>query len=82
MFLCRMQVFTGHSGPVRCGGFTPDGKSVVTGGGEADNSLKIWEPRNGACTLTIMDAHSYHTAGTSSLDWEQMRCLYDNLLNT
>lgn len=58
-----VQVFTGHSGPVRCGAFTPDGKQVVTGGGEGDNSLKIWDPKTGVCALSVMDAHSYHTAG-------------------
>jgi WD40 repeat protein len=59
----RLQVFTGHSGPVRCGRFTPDGKSVVTGGGEGDESLKVWDPRNGACTLSVNDAHLFHSAG-------------------
>ncbi len=61
--LQTLQVFTGHSGPVRCGRFTPDGKSIVTGGGEGDDSLKVWDPRNGACTLSVHDAHSFHSAG-------------------
>lgn len=63
-----MQVFTGHSGAVRCGCFTPDGKCVVTGGGEGDESLKVWDPRNGACTLSVHDAHLYHSAGLTVLD--------------
>ena len=62
-----LQVFTGHSGPVRCGSFTPDGKQVVTGGGEGDDSLKVWDPKTGACALSVMDAYSFHTAGSTSL---------------
>ena len=30
-----MQVFAGHEGAVTCGIFTPDGRSVVTGGADA-----------------------------------------------
>lgn len=63
LLISSTQVFTGHSGPVRCGSFTPDGKLVVTGGGEGDNSLKVWDPKNGSCTLSVMDAHNYHSAG-------------------
>ncbi|KAK3256544.1 hypothetical protein CYMTET_34324, partial [Cymbomonas tetramitiformis] len=46
-----MQVFTGHSGPVRCGGFTPDGKTVVTGAEDA--SLRVWDPRSGESKFTV-----------------------------
>ena len=60
-----LQVFTGHAGPVRCGQFTPDGKHVITGGGEGDESMKVWDPKSGACSLTVQDSHSYHTAGMS-----------------
>ncbi len=52
---------------MRCGGFTPDGKLVVTGGGEGDDSLKVWDPKSGACLLSVMDAHTYHTAGQNPL---------------
>ena len=48
-----MQVFTGHAGPVMCGGFTPDGKAVVTGGGEGDATLRVWNPKTGECTATV-----------------------------
>lgn len=51
--LCPPQVFSGHSGPVTCGSFTPDGKGVVTGGGEGDASLRLWNPKTGECTLTV-----------------------------
>ena len=49
----RPQVFSGHSGSVVCGSFTPDGKWVVTGGGEGDASLKVWSPKTGECALTV-----------------------------
>jgi len=39
-----MQVFAGHTGPVQCGGFTPDGKRIVTGCG--GNTLIYWDPRS------------------------------------
>ena len=47
------QVFTGHAGAVTCGGFTPDGKAVVTGGGEGDASLRVWNPKTGECTAAV-----------------------------
>ncbi|KAI0058206.1 WD40 repeat-like protein [Artomyces pyxidatus] len=39
-----MQVFAGHTGPVQCGEFTPDGKRIVTAC--ADNTLIYWDPRS------------------------------------
>lgn len=39
-----MQVFAGHTGPVQCGDFTPDGKRIVTAC--ADNTLIYWDPRS------------------------------------
>lgn len=58
-----MQVLYGHTGAVRCGRFTPDGKTIVTGGGEGDATLKVWDPKSGTCTGTIQ-GHGFHTAGT------------------
>jgi WD40 repeat protein len=52
-----LQVFSGHSGPVVCGAFTPDGKAVVTGGGENDCSLRVWNPKTGECTVTVQVRH-------------------------
>ena len=57
-----LQVFSGHNGSVRCGGFTPDGKSLVTGGGENDASLRLWNPKNGSCTASVQ-GHGFHPAG-------------------
>ena len=59
-----MASFTGHAGPVSCGGFTPDGRSVVTCGGEGDATLKVWDPRTGACTTSVEGAHFHETGIT------------------
>ena len=59
-----MASFTGHAGPVSCGGFTPDGRSVVTCGGEGDATLKVWDPRSGACTTSVEGAHFHETGIT------------------
>jgi WD40 repeat protein len=51
MFLVRdgscMQVFAGHEGEVTSGGFSGDGKFVVSC--SADGSLRVWAPKSGAC---------------------------------
>ncbi|KAK2460342.1 hypothetical protein APHAL10511_007731 [Amanita phalloides] len=39
-----MQVFAGHTGPVNCGEFTPDGKKIVSAC--AGNIFIIWDPRS------------------------------------
>ncbi|KAJ4477183.1 ribosome biogenesis protein Sqt1 [Lentinula aciculospora] len=39
-----MQVFAGHTGPVQCGSFTPDGKRIVSACG--DGTLILWDPRS------------------------------------
>uniref|UniRef100_A0A7R9VPV1 Anaphase-promoting complex subunit 4 WD40 domain-containing protein n=1 Tax=Chlamydomonas euryale TaxID=1486919 RepID=A0A7R9VPV1_9CHLO len=62
-----MQVFSGHSGPVTCGMFTPDGKAVVSCGGEDDCSLRVWNPKTGACSAQIQ-GHGFHAEGLTSLD--------------
>ena len=41
-----MQVFVGHEGGSTCGGFTPDGRWVITAG--VDGTCRIWAPRTGA----------------------------------
>ena len=56
----------GHGGAVRCGAFTPDGRGVVTGGGEGDAALRRWDPRTGACVATV-SGHGYHEAGLTCL---------------
>lgn len=39
-----MQVFAGHTGPVNCGEFTPDGKRIITA--DQDGTLIFWDPRS------------------------------------
>lgn len=41
-----MQVFAGHTGPVTCGDFTPDGKRIITA--DAEGTLAFWDPRSSA----------------------------------
>ena len=61
------QVFAGHAGPVTCGGFTPDGKAIVTA--SEDSSLRLWNPRSGECSLTVT-GYPFHTAGITCLDMD------------
>ena len=56
------QVFTGHSGAVTCGQFTPDGRLVVTAGGENDCTIRVWDPKTGSCVHTTQGAH-FHSVG-------------------
>ena len=39
-------ILTGHSGPVRCGAFSRDGKCIVSG--SDDDTVKIWHAATGA----------------------------------
>ncbi|KAF8841229.1 ribosome biogenesis protein Sqt1 [Paxillus ammoniavirescens] len=61
-----MQVFAGHTGPVQCGEFTPDGKRIVTAC--ADGTLVYWDPRssNPIFKLTSQDAR-FELEGITSL---------------
>ncbi|KAF8069403.1 SPAC25H1.08c [Scenedesmus sp. PABB004] len=61
-----MQVFSGHSGPVSAGAFTPDGKSVVSAGGESDCSLRVWNPKTGECSLQLA-GHPFHEEAIACL---------------
>jgi ribosome assembly protein SQT1 len=56
----QMGVFVGHTGPVSCGGFTPNGRRVLTG--SMDGSLKLWEP-NGTSILHTFSGHGFHEGG-------------------
>lgn len=55
-------MFTGHGGAVTCGQFSPDGRAVVTGGGEGDCSLRVWDPKSGTCLHTVQGTQ-FHSAG-------------------
>ncbi|KAH7884730.1 ribosome biogenesis protein Sqt1 [Phlebopus sp. FC_14] len=61
-----MQVLAGHTGPVQCGEFTPDGKRIVTAC--ADGVLMYWDPRSSTpiFKLTPEDAR-FNMDGITSL---------------
>lgn len=40
-----ISVFAGHEGPITCGGFTLDGKLVLSG--SDDRTFRIWKPKSG-----------------------------------
>ncbi|CAG8581751.1 13074_t:CDS:2, partial [Cetraspora pellucida] len=60
-----MNVFSGHSGPVTAGQFTPDGKKIATG--SEDSSLILWDPKTAAATLKISGDARFHKEGITSL---------------
>jgi ribosome assembly protein SQT1 len=61
-----VQVFSGHCGPVSAGCFTPDGKTVVSAGGEGDSSLRLWNPKTGECTAHLV-GHPFHADAVTCL---------------
>lgn len=46
-----MACFAGHGSAVTCGGFSSDGKLVITGSG--DGSVRIWAPKDAQCLVNI-----------------------------
>jgi len=61
-----MQVFAGHTGPVQCGEFTPDGKRIVTACG--DNTLIYWDPRSPTPLFKLTGQNArFDLSGTTSL---------------
>ncbi|KAH9838489.1 ribosome biogenesis protein Sqt1 [Rhodofomes roseus] len=61
-----MQVLAGHTAPVQCGEFTPDGKRIVTA--DAEGTLIFWDPRSPTpiFKLTAADAR-FDMEGITSL---------------
>ncbi|KAH9917834.1 ribosome biogenesis protein Sqt1 [Fomitopsis serialis] len=61
-----MQVLAGHTAPVQCGDFTPDGKRIITA--DAEGTLIFWDPRSPTPVfkLTATDAR-FDMGGITSL---------------
>lgn len=60
-----MMAFVGHEDAVTCGGFTSDGKLIVTGSN--DSSVRVWNPTTGESIHRIQSGMSglngtFHTA--------------------
>lgn len=63
-----MQVFSGHESPVQAGGFTPDGKRIVSA--DAAGNLILWDPRSPSPAWKLneaVDGHFKFNDGITSL---------------
>lgn len=61
-----MQVFAGHTGPVNCGEFTPDGKHIISADG--NNTLIFWDPRSSTPIFKLTsDDGRFNLDGITSL---------------
>ncbi|TRM64677.1 WD40-repeat-containing domain protein [Schizophyllum amplum] len=60
-----MQVFAGHTGPVQCGEFTPDGKNIVSAC--ADGILMYWNPRDASHIFKLTPEGHFNLDGITSI---------------
>ncbi|KAL1739956.1 WD40-repeat-containing domain protein [Schizophyllum fasciatum] len=60
-----MQVFAGHTGPVQCGEFTPDGKNIVSAC--ADGVLLYWNPRDPTPIFKLTPDGRFNLDGITSI---------------
>ncbi|ORX48583.1 WD40 repeat-like protein [Hesseltinella vesiculosa] len=61
-----MNIFNGHSGPVTAGGFTPDGKKIVSV--SEDSTMIIWDPKTAAAEFRLSsDDARFHAESITSL---------------
>ncbi|KAK1866325.1 hypothetical protein I4F81_008845 [Pyropia yezoensis] len=57
-----MAVFAGHGGAVTCGGWSPDGRTAVTGA--ADGVVRVWDPKATTVAVSVSNERGdYHPAG-------------------
>jgi WD40 repeat protein len=61
LFNRNPRIFRGHSGPVYCVAFSPDGKHIVSG--SWDKTLKVWDAKSGHETLSLQG----HTSAVLSV---------------
>ena len=54
-------ILTGHSGPVLCAIYNPDGRTILTGG--ADRSIKVWSATDGKLVRSL----GHHTDSVNTL---------------
>lgn len=47
----HVQVFAGHRARCTCGGFSVDGKKVITG--SEDGTVRIWNPKTAAVEFVV-----------------------------
>jgi len=52
-----MKTLTGHSVSVTSVAVSPDGSTIVSGGGDYSNNLKVWRLSDGA-SLARLDGHT------------------------
>lgn len=57
-----MQVFAGHTSPVQCGEFTPDGKRIITA--DAEGNLIYWDPRSSAPVFKLSPGNARFDLGS------------------
>ncbi|QDZ25605.1 WD40 repeat domain-containing protein [Chloropicon primus] len=66
-----MQVFTGHNSSVTCGGFTPNGKLIVSA--SLDDTVRVWNPRTGECQHTFSFQNQASAHDDSSMGEDEQR---------
>ena len=47
----ELTLVTGHSAPILACAWSPNGKTLLSA--SSDNTLKLWDPKNGKCTQTL-----------------------------
>lgn len=60
-----MQVFAGHIGPVSCGHFSSDGKTILSG--SEDNTFFLWNPKNGT-PIFHLQTDKFHRGPVTCID--------------
>eukprot|EP01088_Endostelium_zonatum_P004987 TRINITY_DN1639_c0_g1_i1.p1 TRINITY_DN1639_c0_g1~~TRINITY_DN1639_c0_g1_i1.p1 ORF type:complete len:453 (-),score=139.19 TRINITY_DN1639_c0_g1_i1:69-1394(-) len=64
-----LQMFLGHSGEVSCGGFSVNGRWVVTGG--VDGTVRVWDPKTGK-TTHLISGHPFHTDAIVTMAFSEL----------